>query len=117
MAQHSNGLHHHGYVERSTLSHALSAAERRMLDPDEVMHSPDEVAAWLAGTLRAAMGLTEDEVGFTDETEIWLTESRRGETIVTGLNDGPTITAEAVYDSNCECERQLKPVPPSKKRR
>ncbi|MBK0870623.1 MAG: hypothetical protein IJH84_15355 [Saccharopolyspora sp.] len=116
MPQHANGLHHHGYVERSTLSNALTAPERRMLDPDEVMHSPEEVAAWLAGTLRAAMGLTEDEVAFTDENQIWLTESRRGETIVTGLNDGPTITAEAIYDSNCECERQLKPVPAKKRR-
>jgi len=116
MPQHANGLHHHGYVERSTLSNALTAAERRMLEPDEVMHSPDEVAAWLAGTLRAAMGRSEEEVAFTDETEIWLAESDRGETIVTGLHEGPTITAEAVYDSNCECERQLKAVPTKKRR-
>ncbi len=118
MPQHANTLHHHGYVEDTNLANALSGADRRrILEPDEIMHSAQEVAAWLSGTVRAAMGRSEEEVTFADEWEIWSEEAGKGETIVTGLNGGPTITAEAVYDADCDCERQLVPVPAVKKRR
>lgn len=118
MPSHASGLHHHGYVEYVPMSHALDVVDRRKhLDPVEVMHSPDEVATWLVSTLRHAMGTTEEEQSFTDENALWTDLARQGETIVTGLAEGPTITAEAAQDSNCDCERQLVAVPSTKKRR
>lgn len=118
MPLHASGLHHHGYVEYVPMSHASDMVDRRKnLDPVEVMHNPAEVATWLVATLRHAMGDTESDQGFEDEHALWTELARQGETIVTGLVDGPTITAEAVQDSGCDCERQLVPVPSTKKRR
>jgi hypothetical protein len=119
MPQHAaSGLHHHGYVEQVSMSDALGAVDRRRnLDPVEVMHSPEEVATWLVATVCHAMGKQDVDGKWEDERELWIELAREGETIVTGLNAGPTITAEAVYDPACDCERQLVPVPSTKKRR
>src|SRR5437763_2522972 len=103
-AQHASSLHHHGYVERVSMSRALSRPDRlRRMEPDEVMHTPEEVAEWLVSTLRVAMGKPESDEGFQDERDLWLDLAREGESITTGLNDGPTITAEAVWDADCQC--------------
>ncbi len=117
-AQHAT-LHHHGYVERVTMSSAMSRSDRlRRMEPDEVMRTPEEVAEWLVSTLRAAMGKPEEDEGFQDERELWLDLARNGESITTGLGDGPTISAEAVWDTDCQCEAPpLVPVTTNKKRR
>lgn len=118
MPQHASGLHHHGYVERVSMTEAMSAVDRRRhLNPVEVMHRPEEVATWLIATVCHAMGRPDVDGKWDDERKLWADLARQGETIVTGLLGGPTITAEAVHDPACDCERQLVAVPSTKKRR
>ncbi len=105
MGQHTSGIHHHGYVEDAPLNSALPAHERLgRLDALEVLHTPEEVAQWLASTLRAAMGRSEDDVAFDDEWDQWVKFAHSGETITTGLRDGPTISVVAVPEDECRCE-------------
>ncbi len=105
MGQHASGVHHHGYVEDAPLNTAMPAHERpTRLDAAEVLQTPEEVAQWLASTLRAAMGKSEEEVGFTDEWAEWVKFAQAGETITTGLRDGPTISAVAVSEDECRCD-------------
>src|SRR5215472_17079481 len=72
------GMHWHGYVERVPLAHAATRDERLGTEPDEVMVNPDEVAAWLEGTIKAATspapikGATlEDTRDFDDSMRVW----------------------------------------------
>lgn len=107
MGQHASasGIHHHGYVEDAPLNTALAAHDRlSRLDVAEVLRTPDEVAQWLASTLRTAMGKSEEEVAFSDEWDQWVKFAQAGETITTGLRDGPTISAVAVPEDDCRCE-------------
>lgn len=105
MGQHTSGIHHHGYVEDTPLNAALPAHERLgRLDALEVLHTPEEVAQWLASTLRAAMGKSEEEVTFDDEWDQWVKYAHSGETITTGLRHGPTISVVAVPEADCRCE-------------
>ncbi|MDR7302883.1 hypothetical protein [Haloactinomyces albus] len=106
MGQHtSDGIHHHGYVEDAPLNTALSAHDRlSRLDVAEVLHTPEEVAQWLATTLRAAMGKSEDDVAFSDEWDQWVKYAQAGETVTTGLRHGPTISVVAVPEDDCRCE-------------
>ncbi|WP_017976395.1 hypothetical protein [Actinopolyspora halophila] len=104
MGQHTNSIHHHGYVEDTPLNQAMPAHERlSRLDAVEILHSPDEVAQWLASTLRAAMGRSEEEVAFDDEWDQWVKYAHSGETITTGLLHGPTISVVAVPEAECRC--------------
>lgn len=109
----TNSYHHHGYVDERPLSQALPVADLRQDDPLESMHSARDVAEWLAGALRGALG--KEGVVFSDEKQLWAQEASRGETIVTGLQNGPTIAAVAVSDSECDCGRRLKPVHPKRR--
>jgi hypothetical protein len=118
MPQHASGLHHHGYVERVSMTAAMTAVDRRRhLDPVEVMHRPEEVATWLVATVCHAMGKSDVDGNWEDERKLWAELASQGETIVTGVAGGPTITAEAVHDPACDCERQLVAVPSTKKTR
>jgi hypothetical protein len=100
------------------MTEAMNAVDRRrLLDPVESMHRPEEVATWLIATVCHAMGKPDVEGNWDDERALWAELATQGETIVTGINGGPTITAEAVQDPACDCERQLVAVPSTKKRR
>ena len=110
------GLHWHGYVERVALAHAASREDRLGTEPDEVMVNPDEVAAWLEGTIKAATspapmkgaspkGATlEDLRDFADSMRVWRSLASRGESVSTGVNGQITVTAEAVTERECDCQ-------------
>ncbi|HEY3747572.1 MAG TPA: hypothetical protein VGL80_00125 [Pseudonocardiaceae bacterium] len=110
------GLHWHGYVERVALAHAASREDRLGTEPDEVMVNPDEVAAWLEGTIKAATspaplkgtslkGTTlEDLRDFADSMRVWKSLASRGESVSTGVNGQITVTAEAVTERECDCQ-------------
>jgi hypothetical protein len=110
------GLHWHGYVERVALAHAATREDRLGTEPDEVMVNPDEVAAWLEGTIKAATspaplkgtslkGTTlEDMRDFADSMRVWKSLASRGESVSTGVNGQITVTAEAVTERECDCQ-------------
>jgi hypothetical protein len=110
------GLHWHGYVERVALAHAASREDRLGTEPDEVMVNPDEVAAWLEGTIKAATSPAplkgtslkgtklEDLRDFADSMRVWKSLASRGESVATGVNGQITVTAEAVTERECDCQ-------------
>ncbi|HEX5402106.1 MAG TPA: hypothetical protein VFX16_07375 [Pseudonocardiaceae bacterium] len=110
------GLHWHGYVERVALAHAATRDDRLSTEPEEVMVNPDEVAAWLEGTIKAATspaplkgttlkGTTlEDLRDFADSMRVWRSLASRGESVSTGVNGQITVTAEAVTERECDCQ-------------
>ena len=105
------GLHWHGYVERVALAHAGTREERLAGEPDEVMANPDEVAAWLEGTIKAATGpapikgaTVEDTRDFADSITVWKSLASRGESVSTGVNGQITVTADAVTERECDCQ-------------
>lgn len=105
------GMHWHGYVERTPLAHAATRDERLTTEPDEVMANPDEVAAWLEGTIKAATspapikGATvEDLRDFADSMQVWRALASRGESVSTGVNGQITVTAEGVTERECDCQ-------------
>jgi hypothetical protein len=104
-------LHWHGYVERVPLAHAATRDERLATEPDEVMANPDEVAAWLEGTIKAAAspapikGATVDDVrDFGDSMQVWRSLASKGESVSTGVHGQITVTAEAVTARECDCQ-------------
>lgn len=105
------GLHWHGYVERVALAHAGTREERLAGEPDEVMSNPDEVAAWLEGTIKAATGpapikgaTVDDLRDFGDSMVVWRSLASRGESVSTGVNGQITVTADAVTERECDCQ-------------
>jgi hypothetical protein len=107
----SLSMHWHGYVERVALAHAATRDERLSTEADEVMVNPEEVAAWLEGTIKAAAspapikGATvEDLRDFADSLRIWRSLASRGESVSTGVNGQITVTAEAVTERECDCQ-------------
>ncbi|HWE89358.1 MAG TPA: hypothetical protein VG317_07830 [Pseudonocardiaceae bacterium] len=108
-----NGLsmHWHGYVERVALAHAKTRDQRLGTEPDEVMVNPDEVAAWLEGTIKAATspapikGATVEDVrDFADSMQVWRSLASNGESVSTGVRGQITVTAEAVTERECDCQ-------------
>jgi hypothetical protein len=104
-------MHWHGYVERVALAHAETREQRLGTDPEEVMVNPDEVAAWLEGTIKAATspapikGATvEDPRDFADSMRVWRSLASHGESVSTGVRDQLTVTAEAVTERECDCQ-------------
>jgi len=105
------GLHWHGYVERVALAHAATREERLAGEPDEVMVNPEEVAAWLEGTIKAATTPApikgkgvEDVRDFRDSLAVWRSLASRGESVSTGVNGQITVTADAVTERECDCQ-------------
>ncbi|HEX3790890.1 MAG TPA: hypothetical protein VHW44_23710 [Pseudonocardiaceae bacterium] len=116
------GMHWHGYVERVALAHAATREERLTGEPDEVMVNPDEVAAWLEGTIKAATApapikggksansasikasKVDDLRDFADSMTVWRSLASRGESVSTGVNGQITVTADAVTERECDCQ-------------
>lgn len=103
-------LHWHGYVERVALAHAASREARLTTEPDEVMTNPDEVAAWLEGTIKAASApapikgaAVDDGRDFADSVRVWRCLASQGDSVSTGVNGQITVTAEAVTERECDC--------------
>jgi hypothetical protein len=109
-------LHWHGYVERVPLAHAATREQRLNTEPDEVMANPDEVAAWLEGTIKAASspapikGATVEDVrDFGDSLRVWRSLASKGESVATGVHGQITVTAEAVTERECDCQISAPP--------
>ncbi|HEX3779644.1 MAG TPA: hypothetical protein VHX38_08230 [Pseudonocardiaceae bacterium] len=109
-------MHWHGYVERVALAHAATREQRLKTEPDEVMVNPDEVAAWLEGTIKAASapapikpaqakgGSAEDGRDFADSMQVWRSLASQGESVSTGVRGQIMVTAEAVTERECDCQ-------------
>jgi hypothetical protein len=109
-------LHWHGYVERVALAHAATREQRLKTEPDEVMVNPDEVAAWLEGTIKAASApapikpaqakgaVVEDARDFADSMQVWRSLASQGESVSTGVRGQIMVTAEAVSERECDCQ-------------
>ena len=109
-------LHWHGYVERVALAHAATREQRLKTEPDEVMVNPDEVAAWLEGTIKAASApapikpsqvkgvAAEDARDFADSMQVWRSLASQGESVSTGVRGQIMVTAEAVSERECDCQ-------------
>ncbi|SHG12665.1 hypothetical protein [Streptoalloteichus hindustanus] len=99
------GVHWHGHVEEVPMAVAKTRKERLVALPDEVLLTPQEVAAWLAGAVKAAAGLPED-ANFGDSVSVWVSLASQGESIVTGVRQQCTVAADAVTDTECDCQSE-----------
>lgn len=95
-------VHWHGYVEEVPLGKAKKAAERRESAPHEVMTTPQEVAAWVESTVKAAASSLED-TDFKDSLQVWTSLASHAESITTGVADEITVTADALTAQECDC--------------
>ncbi|MCP2169249.1 hypothetical protein [Goodfellowiella coeruleoviolacea] len=101
--------HWHGYVEHTSLDAAPSRQERLERTPEEVLSTPEEVAAWLEVNLRGATAPpgTEGKKGakdlrdFSDSRQVHLSLASRGESIYTGVRGMFTLAVEAVTATEC----------------
>ncbi len=93
-------VHWHGYVDALAFTQTIPAHERAADVPDQVMHSPAEVASWIEHQARSAAGAGHD-VDFADSTTVWHSVACHADTIVTGVGANLTITAAVVAGSDC----------------
>ncbi|MFD2421704.1 hypothetical protein [Amycolatopsis pigmentata] len=106
MARRTVTPHYHGHLARNWTPAAQTGAStfRKALDGEEA------VADWLAEQLREAIGKPDLELA--DEREVWTNLVRDDQTITTGPQGGPTITAVAMTDQSCDCPRpQIRAIP------
>lgn len=97
--------HYHGHVDSAWQPNACTSRETFQVSLD----SPDDVAKWLGAELRKAVG--KPEMGLSDEWQVWVRLAREQQTITTGLQGGPTITAVPMPDGTCWCRSaSLQPV-------
>jgi hypothetical protein len=98
-------LHYHGHVI-PTWSPSPELTQESFTKP---LNGAHEVAGWLAGEMREAIG--KPDLTLSDEISLWVRLASDRETITTGLPGGPTITAKLMTDAMCRCERpELHPV-------
>lgn len=95
----SSETHYHGHVDPAWSPRASTSKETYQTS----LASPDDVAEWLATQLREATG--KPELQLTDEWGVWVRLARQAETITTGLQGGPTITAVPMPDGQCWCRQ------------
>lgn len=98
-ARKNSERHYHGHVD-PTWTPSPEPTE----DTFEVsLHGAQEVSDWLSEALRHATG--KPELQLSDEIEVWQRLVRDQETISTGLQTGPTITAVPMPEGECWCQR------------
>lgn len=91
--------HYHGHVDPS-----WTPSPQPTEDTFEVsLHGAQEVSDWVSEALRQATGKPDLEL--SDEKEVWQGLVKDRETISTGLQSGPTITAVAMPEGECWCQR------------
>lgn len=91
--------HYHGHVDPVWQPSPQPSDESFKVS----LHGAEEVSVWLADALRDALG--KPELRLSDETEVWQRLVGQRETISTGKQSGPTITAVPMPDGECWCQR------------
>lgn len=91
--------HYHGHVDSGWTPTPQPSDESFKVSLD----GAEEVSTWLAEALRDA--LSKPDLRLADETEVWQRLVRQRETISTGQQAGPTITAVPMPDGECWCQR------------
>jgi|GEM_PF-7125055 len=91
--------HYHGHVDPSWTPSPQPAEDTFKVS----LHGAQEVSDWLGEALRDA--LDKPDLRLADETDVWQRLVHDHETISTGRQSGPTITAVPMPDGECWCQR------------